>query len=150
MAKAATQSFAQMVLEVEFTTGTWSKVCGLIDVTITRTANVDTTETPDCADETLPLYVEREVRSLEVTVSASGTWALASHEKMMDWWYSGTTLPVRLTNDKVVADGATGDTTIEQGPALLTTLTNTRTKGQKVSAEVEMQFNGLPTRTAKT
>ena len=79
MAKAATQSFAQMVLEVEFTTGTWSKVCGLIDVTITRTANVDTTETPDCADETLPLYVEREVRSLEVTVSASGTWALASH-----------------------------------------------------------------------
>ena len=57
---------------------------------------------------------------------------------------------MRLTNDKVVADGATGDTTIEQGPALLTTLTNTRTKGQKVSAEVEMQFNGLPTRTAKT
>jgi hypothetical protein len=149
MAKAATQSFAQMLLEVEFATGTYSKICGLVDVTVTRTANVDTTEVPDCTDESVPHYIEREVRSLDVTVSGTGVWSLASHEKMMDWFYGATPLSVKLTNSKVVADGTAGDTTIETGKALLTTLTNARTKGQKVSAEIEIQFSELPTRTAK-
>jgi hypothetical protein len=48
--------------------------------------------------------------------------------KMMDWWYGGSTLNVRVRNAKVVADGSTGDTTIETGPALLASLNNSREK----------------------
>lgn len=151
MARAVTQKYEEMVLEVEFTplSGTYASICGLIDVTINRTSNVDTAEVPDCDDESLPLAVERQVRSQEVMVSGSGVWALGSHEKMMDWFYAGSTLNCRVRNVKANDAGVTGDTISETGPALLVSLNNARTKGQKVTAEIEIQFDGVPTRVAK-
>jgi predicted secreted protein len=151
MTRAVTAKYEELVLEVEFTasSGTYTAVCGLTDVTINRTSNVDETEIPDCDDESLPLAIERAVRSQSVSVSASGVWALSSHEAMMDWWYSGATKVARVRNVKAANDGTSGDTTHETGPALLTTLNNSRTKGQKVTAEIEIQFDGVPTRTAK-
>lgn len=145
MAKATTQSFEQLILDVEFvaSSGTYTAVCGLIDVTVTRTANVDTAEVPDCADESLPLSLEKQVRSIEVSVSGTGVWAQESHGNLMDWFYSSATKNVRIRN----TNASTGDTEIESGAALLTSLTNTRTKGAKVSAEIEIQFDGTPTRT---
>jgi hypothetical protein len=82
-------------------------------------------------------------------VSATGVWSLGAHERMLDWWYGGATLNARLRNAKAIADGVTGDTTHETGPAILASISNSRTKGQKVTAEVEIQFDGVPTRTAK-
>lgn len=151
MARAVTQRYEEMVLEVEFTplSGTYASICGLIDVTINRTSNVDTAEVPDCDDESLPLAVERQVRSQEVMVSGSGVWALGSHEKMMDWFYAGSTLNCRVRNVKANDAGVVGDTISETGPALLVSLNNARTKGQKVTAEIEIQFDGVPTRVAK-
>lgn len=150
MTRATTAKFEELILEVEFTpgSGTYTPVCGLIDVTINRTSNIDTSEVPDCDDESLPLAIERQVRSQEVTVSGSGVWALQSHEKMMDWWYAGTTLLSRVRNSKAQTAGVAGDTMIESGPAILASLNNSRTKGQKVQAELEIQFDGVPTRTA--
>jgi hypothetical protein len=150
MALAATAKYEQFVLEVEFQTGTWSRICGVTDVTINRQSQIDTTEVPDCDDESLPLAIERAVRAQEVTVSGTGVWALSSHERMMDWWYGGNTFPTRIRNLKAVADGVVGDTITETGPAILVTLSNARTKGQKVTAEIEIQFDGVPTRAAKT
>ncbi|MFC4731727.1 phage tail tube protein [Salipiger abyssi] len=146
MAKATTAKYEQMILEVEWTDGsdTYTNVCGLVDVTINRTSNIDTSEIPDCTDESKPLSIERQVRSQEVTVSASGVWALSSHQNMLAWWRAGTTLNVRLRNAKVESDGATDDIYAESGPAILVSLNNGRTKGQKVSAEVEIQFDGVP------
>ncbi|MAZ17884.1 MAG: hypothetical protein CL535_16335 [Ahrensia sp.] len=145
MAKATTQSFEQLILDVEFvaSSGTYTAICGLIDVTVTRTANVDTAEVPDCADESLPLSLEKQVRSIEVSVSGTGVWAQESHGNLMDWFYSSATKNVRIRN----TNASTGDTEIESGAALLTSLTNTRTKGIKVSAEIEIQFDGTPART---
>ena len=147
MAKAVTEAYEQMILEVEDTEGggTFIKICGMVDVTITRSANVDTSEIPDCEDESLPMHVERAVRSIEVTASATGTWAQSSQHMLKEWFYSSATKNVRLTD----ANAAVGDNEIESGPALLTTLTNTRTKGQKVTAEIELQFDGVPARTVK-
>lgn len=149
MAKAVTEKFEEMILDVEFdpvgAPGVYTTICGLIDVTVTRAANVDTAEIPDCDDESLPLSIERQVRSIEVTVSGTGSWARSSQDKLKDWFYSSATLNVRLRDTAA----ASGDTETESGPALLTSLTNTRTKGQKVSAEIEIQFDGTPTRTAK-
>lgn len=151
MARANTAKYEDMILEVEFDptgdAGTYTAICGITDVTINRTSNIDTSEIPDCDDESLPLSIERQVRSQEVTVSGTGVWALQSNEKMLDWWYSGATLSARLRNAKVETAGAVGDTSIESGPAILATLNNSRTKGQKVAAEIELQFDGVPTRT---
>lgn len=146
MARAITEKFEQMVLETSDDGNTWSRICGLNDVTITRTANVDEAEVPDCDDESLPLSIEKEVRSVNVAVSAEGVWAQQSHGTLMDWFYSSATKHARIGN----LNAASGDTEYETGPALLTTLTNTRTKGQKVSASLELAFDGTPTRTAKT
>jgi hypothetical protein len=151
MSKAVTAKFEEMILEVEFTpeSGQYTPICGLIDVTINRTSNIDTTEVPDCDDESEPLSIERQVRSQEVTATGSGVWAQQSHQKMQAWWRSGTTLNARLRNAKVEADGVTGDTIEESGPAILVTLNNGRTKGQKVTSEIEIQFDGVPEPTLK-
>jgi len=150
MARAQTAKFEELVLEVEWvaSSGTYVGVCGMIDVTISRTSNVDTAEIPDCDDESLPLAVERAVRSQEVTVSATGVYALQSAKNLNDWWRSGATKNVRLRNVKAQNDGSTGDPTIESGPALLVNLNNSRTKGQKVTSELDIQFDGVPAVTA--
>lgn len=149
MARAVTAKFEEMVLEVETTagTGTYAALCGLTDVTINRTSNIDTSEVPECDEESQPLSLERQVRSQEVTVSATGVWALQSSETMLDWWYSGETRNIRVRNIKAENDGTVGDTYAEAGPAILASINNSRTKGQKVSAEIEIQFDGVPTRT---
>lgn len=146
MARATTAKYEEMILEVEWTasSGTYTAVCGMIDVTINRTSNVDTAEIPDCDDESLPLSIERQVRSQEVTASATGVWALQSHQNLMAWWRSGATKNVRLRNAKAQADGVSGDTIIESGPAILVNLNNSRSKGQKMTAEIELQWDGVP------
>jgi hypothetical protein len=151
MALAQTAKFSELVLEVEWTpsSGTYTAVCGLIDVSISRTANTDTAEVPDCDNEDLPLKVEKAVRSIETTISGTGVWALQSHENLLDWFYSGGLRNVRIRNVKAQNDGVTGDTTIESGAALLTGLNNSRSKGQKVTAEVELAIDGDMARTAK-
>lgn len=153
MARAVTAKFEELVLEVNFTPlvtpAVFSRICGITDVEITRQSQIDTTEVPDCDDESLPLAIERQVRSQEVMISGSGVWALEYHERLLDWFYAGTALPVRLRNAKAIADGVVGDTIHEQGPALLVNLSNARTKGQKVTASIELQFDGVPVRTAK-
>lgn len=142
MAVATTQNFHELVLEVETATpGTYARLCGLIDVTVNRTANLDTVEVPDCDNEALPLSIERSVRSIEVTVDATGVWAQESWGTMSDWFYGGATKNVRITN--ALAD--VGDIEFETGAAFLTNLTNARTKGQKVSASISIMFDGTPT-----
>lgn len=146
MAKATTARFADFVLEVEFVaaSNTYTRVCGLTDVQFTRTANTDTAEVPDCDDETLPYSLEKEVRSTEFSVSASGVWAQESHQMLLDWFYSGATKRARIGH--LAAD--VGDTEYEGGDCLITNLSNQRTKGQKVTASLELTFSGTPTRTA--
>ncbi len=148
MAKAVTEKFEEMILDVELVanSGVYTSICGLVDVTITRTANIDTAEVPDCDNEALPLSLEKQVRSIEVTVSGTGVWARSSQDALKQWFYGATTKNVRLRDTAA----ASGDVETESGAALLASLTNTRTKGVKVSAEIELQFDGTPTLTDKT
>lgn len=147
MARATTEKFEEMVLEVETSTpGTYAKICGIMDVTITRTAQIDTTEIPDCDDESVPFAIEKEVRSLDVKISGSGVWAASSQDMLLAWWRSGATKNVRLKN----LAAATGDIEIEAGAAFLASLSHSRTRGQKVTAEIELEINGLPSVTDAT
>jgi hypothetical protein len=145
MARAVTEKYEEMILDVELVadSGVYTPICGMNDVTITRTANIDSAEVPDCDDESLPLSVEKQVRSIEVSVSATGVWARSSQDTLKNWFYSSATKNIRIRDTAA----SSGDAAIESGPALLATLTNTRTKGQKVSAEIELQFDGVPTLT---
>ncbi|ETX26401.1 hypothetical protein RISW2_07145, partial [Roseivivax isoporae LMG 25204] len=61
MARAKTAKFEEFILEVEVDptgdAGTYVPLCGLTDVSINRSSNIDTTEVPDCDDESLPYAI---------------------------------------------------------------------------------------------
>lgn len=146
MARAKTENFHEMVIEIEGETpGTFIKICGLTGNSMNRSHNMSTTEVPDCDDESLPAAVERAVQSSEVTLSGTAVWAAQSHGLMMDWWYSGATKTIRVGHLKAEE----GDTEYETGPAYLVNLNHSRERGQKVTAEIEIQFDGLPARSDK-
>lgn len=147
MARATTANFADMVLEVEWTkdSGVYSKICGLTSRGIDRKANTSSSEVPDCDDETLPASLEKAIQSYEFTISGSGIWSSESHENMMDWFYDGSLKNIRIHHVKAV----TGATEYESGAALLTSLSNQAQRGNKVTADINIEFDGVPTRTAK-
>lgn len=146
MPAPTTERFEQMVLETSENGTTWTKVCGLVGVTINRSAQFDTSEVPaDCLDESLPLRTERSVRTVDVTVSADGVFAQQSHKTLSDWFYGGTTKQIRLGHLATL----TGDPEYERGAAFLTSFNNARQKGQKVTATIELAFDGTPTRVDK-
>lgn len=144
MARATTATFDKMTLAVETAPGVYTRICGLTSRGINRTHNMQTTEVPDCDDESLPAAVERAVQSSEATISASGVWAAESHELVLDWFNSGQPKNIRVRH----ANADIGDTEYESGPAYLVSINNQAERGQKVTAEMEIQFDGLPTRTA--
>jgi hypothetical protein len=147
--KAATEKYEELVLDVEVdpigSPGVYTSLCGITDVTVTRTANVDETEVPYCDDESLPVSVEVAVRSITVTVDGTGVWAAQSNKAMFDWFYSGATKNIRIRNTAALS----GDPETEAGPALLTSVVDARTKGQKVTREIAIRFDGVPTATNK-
>lgn len=144
-AYAETEKYEEMILDVEFTpsSGIYTPICGLSEVTISRTANVDEDEIPPCDDESLPMSVEVSVRSVTTTVSGTGKWAKSSQSALKNWLYGGQPLNIRLRDTAATS----GDVETESGPAVITSLNNTRTKGVAVSAEMEFRFNGIPTLT---
>lgn len=144
MALATTLKFEQLVLELETDTpGTYAKICGLVGVTVNYSSEVEETEVPDCSDESLPLVKEKTVRSTDWSVSADGVWAATSHESLFQWWKGGAAKNVRISYSAATV----GDVEIVSGAALLTGLTHTRAKGQKVTATIELTGNGAVTTT---
>jgi hypothetical protein len=146
MAYASTGTFSKLVVEVEWTAGSgvYSKWCGLTSRGVNRQHNMTTTPVPECDEEDKPAQIERAVESSEVTISGSGVWASESHGNAMDWWYSGQTKNVRVQH----VNAPNGTTEYETGPAYLVQLNNTVERGQKIQAEISIEFDGLPTRTA--
>jgi hypothetical protein len=144
---AESANFHQMVVWVEWVvgSGTYAKWCGLTSRGIQRQHNMNVTPVPPCDDESAPAQNERAVESSDVTVSGTGVWAKQSHENALDWWYGGQTRNTRVQH--VRADP--GDTEFEEGPAYLVTLAHQAERGQKVTAEIAIEFDGLPTRTPK-
>ncbi|MNV02918.1 Phage major tail protein 2 [compost metagenome] len=148
MAKPVTSAFHQFVLEVETATpGTYAKICGITGRTVNRSTTVEETEVPaDCEDESLGTVIELTPRAATVGVSGTAVWAQQSHEMMMDWWYTKERKNIRIAH----VNAAVGDTEYETGPAYLTDLNDAAEIGAgKVTREIEIRFDGLPTRTAK-
>lgn len=145
MVKAITEKFHEMVIEVSDDGIAWERPGAFIDVTVQRTANIDQTEVPDFDDASLPLNVEQEVRSIEVSATGTGVWAQQSHGMINDWLYSAQTKQARIGH----LNAAVGDTQYETGPALLVALGEEVSDGQVVRQSVELRFVGVPTRTPK-
>lgn len=144
---AQTAQFSEFVVEVETVddSGVFTKMCGITTRGTTRTNNMTTDEDPPCDDETAPAVVKRQVQSQEQTISGSGKYAKQNRDFMLRWWRSGKTKNVRIHHVGAVV----GEIEYETGPAYLTTLTNQAERGTTVTAELSIEFDGLPAVTEK-
>lgn len=147
MTAPTTAKFEHLAIQVETAVpGTYAILCGVKGFNISREAQVNTVETPaDCTDESLPFQRERDVQALDFKVEGEAVWARQNHQIMLDWFYSGATKNIRVLHGNV----ASGDTEYEAGKALLTKLNHSREKGQKITAQISIEFDGTPTRTPK-
>jgi hypothetical protein len=148
MAKPNTEKFHQMVLEVETDEpGTYAKICGINGRTVNRSLNVQETEVPgDCDDESVPSEVQIDPQALTVNVSGTAVWAAQSHGMMMDWIYLKQRKNIRVGH----LNAEVGDTEYESGPAYLVTMNDSAQKtAGAVTREIEIRFDGTPTRTDK-
>ena len=143
MARPTTEKFSefQILLGDGAEPEVFSVVCGLTSKGIQRAATTQSTVVPDCANEDAPAFEEKAVDSLAISVSGSGVWAAENHKVFIDWFYSGLPKNIQVRNVKA----ETGDTEFEEGPALLTQLNNSVDRGQKVTAEITIEFDGQPT-----
>ena len=131
------QKYEELVIEISDDDVTYNKICGMDGYTVSRSAQVDSTEIPDdCDDESKPHRVVRSVRSKEMSISGTGVWAQQSNNTISDWYHDGAEKFVRVGH----LNAAVGDVEYEKGPALLTQLDNQRQKGQAVSANITIHF----------
>lgn len=145
MALPTTASFADTVLEIETTPGTYATICGLKGYDITRELGMDEDMVPDCDDETKPFAVVRSPTSLSVSIECEAVWAQSSHKLMQDWIYNAETKNIRVRNTRA----AVGTPETEAGPAYLTSLGNAKVKGKVYSQPISIVFASVPTRTNK-
>lgn len=114
----------------------FSAPCGLTSKSFNQTASAQETVVPDCDDPDAPANVQRTVDSLSRDLSGSGVLAKEAFDDVWQPWYtSGLS-----KNCQVYPNGAAGG--YYQGAFLLTTLSMTANRGQRVNVSVTMQSDG--------
>lgn len=148
MATATTGSFSQFkILLGDGATPTelFNPVCGLTSRGLSGSADVSTSEVPDCANEDLPSWQEKDVKSIGASLSGSGMWSKEAHQQLMAWFLSGARKNVKVQ----YANTTVGDIEYLSGPAVLTQLNHAAEKGGRITAEISIEFAQKPTTSNK-
>lgn len=149
MATGTTSTFGNFKIEVgdgATPTEAFTFICGLTSRGINMASDVTTSEVPDCSNEDLPSWQEKDVKSLSATLSGSGMWTREAHETLFQWWFTGAKKNVKVS----WMNAATGDVKTLTGPCVLTQLGETVAKGERLSAEISLEFSAKPTTTDAT
>lgn len=146
MAQATSSPFKDFILRVETDTpGTYAPICGLTSRGVTGSADVSTVEVPDCADEGLPAWQEKDVKSIGASVKGAGMWTAESHDMLWDWFFSAAPKNCQLE----WAKAPTGAQYRWQGPMVLTNIDNSVARGERLAADISLDFTQKPTITVK-
>lgn len=144
MATATTGTFNQFKILIgdgATPTEVFTPICGLTSRGLTGSADVVTSEVPDCTNEDLPSWQEKDVKSIGMSLSGSGMWAQESHEMLLQWFLTGAKKNIKVQ----YANADTGDVEFLAGPAVITQLNNAAEKGGRISAEISLEFTAKPT-----
>ena len=144
MATATTGTFNQFKILIgdgATPTEVFTPICGLTSRGLTGSADVVTSEVPDCTNEDLPSWQEKDVKSIGMSLSGSGMWAQESHELLLQWFLTGAKKNIKVQ----YANADTGDVEFLAGPAVITQLNNAAEKGGRISAEISLEFTAKPT-----
>jgi len=149
MATGTSSSFGNFKIEIgdgATPTEAFTFICGLTSKGIDMSSDVVTSEVPDCFSEDLPSWQEKDVKSITATLSGSGMWTAQAHETLLQWWLTAAKKNVKVS--WMLA--ATGDVKTMTGPAVLTKLGQTVAKGERLSADISIEFAAKPTTTDAT
>lgn len=144
MATATTSTFAKFKIllgDGATPTESFAPICGLTSKGLQGSSDVVTSEVPDCANEDLPSWQEKDVKSISMQLSGSGMWSKESHATLIEWFMSAEKKNVKVQ----YADAESGDPEYLSGPCVLTQLNNAVEKGGRLSADITLEFAAKPT-----
>ena len=144
MAQATTSTFGNFKILIGdggSPTETFAPICGLTSKGISFDSDASEVEVPDCTNEDLPSYKEAGIKSNKVSITGSGMWAAQSHATLMNWWKAGSAKNIQIIYN--VANS--GDPQKISGPAIITKLGHQVTKGERLSADIAIEFTTMPT-----
>jgi hypothetical protein len=98
MAQATTYPFSKFLVKIGDggSPEVFTDPCGLTSKGLTRTANLNDTNVPDCADPDAPSWLGRDVVSYQGAIAGSGVVAQESYDTWEDWWNAGETRNVQI------------------------------------------------------
>lgn len=144
MVAAVTTTFAKFKIllgDGGSPTEVFSAVCGLTSKGIDWSADTVTSEVPDCANEDLPSWQEKDVKSVSASISGSGMWSTVNHPILVNWMLAATKKNIQIE----YTDAPSGAPKTFAGPAVLTKLNNQVDKGGRLQADITIEFTAKPT-----
>lgn len=148
MAAPVTQKYHELVVEFSTDGGTtWSgRNCCIRGFTVNRTPQVqEAALTADCDDESLPDDIVREVTSRDLSVSGTGHWTRGGYNAFLTQFYGTGKIYTRIGN----LAAASGEIEYEECEMIITLGEARETKGQPVTASIELQSAGKITTSLK-
>jgi len=124
----------------------FTPICGLTSKGFNHTSDTSSTNVPDCTDEDLPSFAEKDVVSISKQISGSGVATRQSLGKLQAWADSAERKNVKVS----FADADVGDPEVYTGPAILSSLNVTGNKGERVNIDMTIDFAAKPTVTDAT
>jgi hypothetical protein len=137
MTQATTYPFSQFLVKIGDGAApeVFTDPCGLTSKGLTRTANLNDTNIPDCDDPDAPSWLGRDVVSYQGAIAGSGVVAAESFDTWEDWWNAGETRNVRIELGNPVAYAWIM-------PAKLQEFAITAERGNKVQMAVNIVSDG--------
>jgi predicted secreted protein len=101
MAAPTTASWTKFIIQLGDGGGTevFTPPCGLTSKGIAFSATTAETAVPDCANPSLPAWIERDVRDKSATITGSGILAMEARETWWNWYSSGAAKNCRVKID---------------------------------------------------
>jgi hypothetical protein len=98
MAVATTFPFSKFLVKIGDGNSpeVFSDPCGLTTKGLTRSANMNDTNIPDCDNPDAPSWLGRDVVSYQASISGAGVVAHESFSTWEDWWNAAETRNVRV------------------------------------------------------
>jgi hypothetical protein len=114
---------------------TFSRPCGVTSRDFAIEPNTSDTALPDCSDEDLPAWLDRDTVSMSASGNIAGTLDDDDFDALLDWALSGDSRNARLIIKNRRLDGA-----------FKISLTASAEKGKKVTFQGKLTSDGKITR----
>jgi hypothetical protein len=134
MARAQTAKFSEFLIQLGDGADpeNFAQPCGATSRSFKRTAALSETNVPDCSDEDLPSWLERDVTSNSASCEFSGVVDKDDFDDWDTYFNSGATKNVKITLGALVWIG----------PFKLSDLEVTGQRGQRVTFTASLQSDG--------